>query len=78
MSLDSAIKQHLNIAHGLCAVGILIEKLPAEDRKALLEAIDKNFPTQTLVKALRQEGYRTSDNNFNVHRQGKCRCPKSA
>ena len=52
--------------------------LSKEDRATLQDAIKAGVATHTLVLALRQEGYKTSDNNFNLHRQGNCKCPKTA
>ena len=77
MSLNEAIAQHLNKAETICATGIVISKLPKEDKEVLLKAIADGIATHTLVLALRQEGYRSSDNTFATHRNGKCKCPKS-
>jgi len=75
MALSDAIQAHVKKESNLCAVGLLIEKLSEGDRKTLLDAIANGVSTHALVLALRQEGYRTSDNNFNTHRQGNCKCP---
>jgi hypothetical protein len=78
MALSEAIQQHKVKISPKCAVGQLVDALPAEDKKTLTEAIKNGVATHTLVLALRQEGYKTSDNNFNLHRQGNCKCPKTA
>lgn len=78
MGLSEAIKQHEVKINPKCAIGQLVDVLPEEDKKTLLEAIKNGVATHTLVLALRQEGYKTSDNSFNLHRQGNCKCPKTA
>jgi hypothetical protein len=75
MSLDKAIAQHLYKGDVYCNTGSVINKLPKEDKEVLLKALADGVPTHTLVLALRQEGYRTSDNTFATHRAGKCKCP---
>jgi hypothetical protein len=78
MALSQAIKQHEVKVNPKCAVGQLVDSLPKEDQKVLQEAIKNGVATHTLVLALRQEGYKSSDNNFNLHRHGNCKCPKIA
>jgi hypothetical protein len=78
MALEDAIKEHTNNKNdSVCAVGILIESLSETDKVTLVNAINNGVPTHSLVLALRQEGYRSSDNSFNTHRQGKCKCAKT-
>ena len=78
MALSQAIKKHEVKVNPKCAVGQLMDILSKEDRATLQDAIKAGVATHTLVLALRQEGYKTSDNNFNLHRQGNCKCPRTA
>jgi hypothetical protein len=61
----------------LCAYMMLYNSLGAEDKKALDNAWAKNFPTSVIVRALRQEGHKTSTDSIGSHRRGECKCPKN-
>ena len=77
MGLSEALsKQMARANNDKCSVQILIESLSEDDRKVLQEAFDKGMPTHPIVYALREEGYKSSDNSMNAHRQGKCKCLK--
>jgi len=74
MSLAKSLEKHLAGKSNLCTVGNLIKDLSEEDHKTFTEALDNNYPTHSLVRALREIGYKMSDNSLNAHRQGKCKC----
>jgi hypothetical protein len=59
-----------------CPYQYLYNNLPKEDQKALDAAWAKGIPTNLIVKALRQEGYKTSSDSIRAHRKGDCQCPK--
>jgi TRAP-type C4-dicarboxylate transport system substrate-binding protein len=54
----------------------LYNSLPKEDQKALDKAWDAQLPVSLIVKALRQEGYKTSQDTVRAHKKGECKCPK--
>jgi hypothetical protein len=74
MALSDAIKKHSFSKPNVCAVGLLIQTMPEADRTTFLDHLEKGYPTNPLVMALRDEGYKASDNTLNAHRQGKCKC----
>lgn len=59
-----------------CAYQNLYNSLPKEEQKALDKAWEKGLPMNLIVKALRQEGYKTSSDSIRAHRKGDCQCPK--
>jgi hypothetical protein len=59
-----------------CAYMALYNSLSKEDQKAIDKAWDKGIPVSLIVKALRQEGHKTSQDSFRAHRKGECKCPK--
>ena len=59
-----------------CPYMALYNRLPKEDQKALDKAWERNLPTNLIVKALRQEGHKTSSDSIRAHRKGDCQCPK--
>jgi len=77
MALIDSIDKFTNKDRGDgCNVPVVLAKLNAEDKKALLDAIAKGVPTSTLTSALRAEGYKLGDATLNKHRKGECVCPK--
>ena len=78
MGLAEAIESHKSRSADVCAVGLLLSKLSESDSAAFLTAVEKGVPTHSIVLALRQEGYKMSDNTLNTHRQEKCKCPVTA
>lgn len=59
-----------------CPWKLLYESLSKEDQKALDKAFQKGIPTSLIVKALRQEGHKTSSDSLRAHLRGDCKCPK--
>ena len=58
-----------------CAYISLYNRLSKEDQKSLDKAWEKGIPTSLIVKALRQEGHKTSNDALRAHRKGECKCP---
>ena len=59
-----------------CAYISLYNRLSKEEQKSLDKAWEKGIPTSLIVKALRQEGHKTSNDALRAHRKGECKCPK--
>lgn len=59
-----------------CAYQTLYNSLSIEDKKALDAAWKINLPVSLIVKALRQEGHKTSNDSVRTHAKGQCKCPK--
>ena len=77
MALDVTLAKHVFKKPTVCPVSLLIEKLPTADKKVFLDALANGIPTHPLVYALREEGYKMSDNTLAAHRNGKCKCAKT-
>lgn len=63
-------------ASNFCAYKFLYDSLSKQDQTALDNAWAKEMPVSIVVKALRQEGHKTSMDSVRAHRKGECRCPK--
>lgn len=59
-----------------CPWRLLYQSLSKEDQKALDKAFEKGIPSSLIVKALRQEGHKTSSDSLRAHLRGECKCPK--
>lgn len=61
-----------------CAYQMLYDSLSTEDKKALDQAWKNGVPISIIVKALRQEGHKTSGDSVRAHAKGQCRCVKES
>ena len=61
---------------GICAFQALYESLSKVDQKAIDAAFEIKMPTSLIVKALRQEGHKTSNDSLRAHLKGQCKCPR--
>lgn len=59
-----------------CAYQSLYNSLSAADQKALDNAWDKGYSVSIILRAIRSQGYKTSNESIRSHRHGSCRCPK--
>jgi hypothetical protein len=59
-----------------CAYKNLYDSLSKEDQKALDKAWERQIPLSLIVKALRQEGHKTSQDSLRAHKRGECKCPR--
>jgi hypothetical protein len=76
MALADSIEKYLIKSKSKCTLGIILQSLNEEDKNFLLECMyKKNYPTWTLTKALRLEGFKIAEATFQNHRNGKCQCP---
>ena len=62
--------------HQPCAYMITVNAMTPEDQKALAEAWDKGMSQRTILRVLRAEGYKTSNEAIMAHRKGQCKCVK--
>jgi hypothetical protein len=75
-TLDELSKKTKRV-NPFCAYKMLYDTLPTEDKKAIDAAIQKGMPISLLVRALRQEGHKTSNDSVRAHLKGLCKCPKN-
>lgn len=59
-----------------CSYQMLYDRLPKEDQKALDEAWEKGLGVALVVRAIRKEGHKMSNDSVRAHRSGTCKCPK--
>ena len=59
-----------------CPYKTLLESMSKEDLQALQEAIDKGYSMNVILRALRAEGYKTSNEALSAHKKGRCSCAK--
>jgi len=59
-----------------CPYKILYDSLLPEDKKAIDNAWEKGYSLNIIMRALRNEGYKTSNESLSAHRRGTCPCPK--
>jgi hypothetical protein len=53
-----------------------VNAMTAEDQKTLEEMWANGLSQRTILRLLRAEGYKTSNEAIMAHRTGTCRCPK--
>jgi hypothetical protein len=76
MALSDKLTELTNV-NTICAYIMLLENMIEEDRIALDEAWKKGISQRIILRALRSEGYKTSNEAMFNHRTGNCKCPKS-
>jgi hypothetical protein len=63
-------------SHTVCAYQVMYDNLNPQDKKALDEAWATGMPVSLIVRAIRQEGIKTSADSVRAHQKGICKCPK--
>ena len=79
MSLGKSLeelKKTSRRSNKVCAYQVMYDNLSPQDKKALDEAWASDMPTNLVVRALRQEGIKTSGDSVRAHQKGICKCPK--
>jgi hypothetical protein len=78
MGLADRLNEINDIVHSKkCTYILFLESMKEEDRVALEAAWDKGISQRVILRALRTEGYKTSNEAIFNHRTGNCKCPKS-
>ena len=58
-----------------CTMGIVLQELPEDDIKGLLQALDNPTIKSTAIRrALEGRGYKVNDNTIGRHRRKECLC----
>jgi len=60
-----------------CAYQLMLDSMKSEDRKALETAWQQNISRRIILRSLRSEGYKTSNESITNHQTGNCKCPKN-
>jgi len=59
-----------------CAYIVMVNTMTAEDQKVLADAWAKGISQRIILRSLRAEGYKTSNEAIMAHRSGACKCAK--
>lgn len=79
MTLANSIEEfskNTRIYSEVCAYQALYDRLSKDDKKAIDDAWAKGIGVALIVRALRKEGHKTSNDSVRAHRAGTCKCPK--
>ena len=75
MGLANKLEQ-INAKPEKCVYQLMVDAMPKEEREALEAAWAKGYSQRLILRALRSEGYKTSNEAILGHRSGSCKCPK--
>jgi len=59
-----------------CPYQSMVNALPKSEQEALAQAWASGMSKRLILRALRAEGYKTSNEAIYAHQTGNCRCPK--
>lgn len=74
MTLADRYKQ--NLISQPCPYMLTVNSMSAEDQKTLEEMWANGISQRTILRLLRAEGYKTSNEAILGHRSKMCKCPK--
>ena len=78
MSLAKRIEEISLIVHGnKCPYQLMVDAMKPEDRKTLEAAWEQGISARIILRSLRSEGYKTSNESIANHKTGNCKCLKS-
>lgn len=77
MGLKDKLEQiNSSINSDKCAYQELLDSMKPEDLAALETAWEKGYSQRIILRALRSEGYKTSNESILGHKSGNCKCQK--
>jgi len=76
MALFEKLEEANELVKPKCAYQSMVDKMNETDRAALQVAWEKGYSQRVILRALRAEGYKTSNEAIMGHRTGQCKCPK--
>jgi len=77
MGLADKIEQISETVNGTkCVYQVMVDAMPKDEQEALQAAWDKGYSQRIILRALRSEGYKTSNEAIQGHRSGSCKCQK--
>jgi hypothetical protein len=77
MALFDKLEEVNELVRPKCAYQVMVNKMTEADRTALQAAWDKGYSQRVILRALRAEGFKTSNEAIVAHRTGQCKCPKN-
>ena len=76
MALSDKLEEANELVRPKCPYQVMVDNMSETDRAALQDAWDKGYSQRVILRALRAEGYKTSNEAIMGHRTGQCKCPK--
>ena len=76
MTLSEKLEQAFDLVKPRCAYQVMVDNMNEADRTALQSAWDKGYSQRVILRALRADGFKTSNEAIMAHRTGQCKCPK--
>jgi hypothetical protein len=77
MALFDKLEEANELVRPKCAYQVMVDNMNEEDRFALQAAWGKGYSQRVILRALRAEGFKTSNEAIMAHRTGQCKCPKN-
>ena len=77
MALFDKLEEANELVRPKCAYQFMVDNMNEADRAALQSAWDKGYSQRVILRALRADGFKTSNESIMAHRTGQCRCPKN-
>ena len=78
MALADRLKEIDSVVNNKkCVYILLVESMTKVEQQALQDAWDKGLSQRTILRALRAEGYKTSNEAIYNHKSGNCKCLKA-
>jgi hypothetical protein len=77
MALFDKLEEANELVRPKCAYQVMVDNMNKEDRFALQAAWGKGYSQRVILRALRAEGFKTSNEAIMAHRTGQCKCPKN-
>jgi hypothetical protein len=74
MALSEKLEIQNNMVKPTCPYQIMLNNMNPVDKKALQKAWDEGYSQRVILRALRAEGYKTSNEAIQAHRVKQCRC----
>ena len=76
MALFEKLEEANELVKPKCAYQSMVDNMNETDSAALQAAWEKGYSQRVILRALRAEGYKTSNEAIMGHRTGQCKCPK--
>lgn len=77
MALFDKLEEANELVRPKCAYQVMVDGMNEADRTALQNAWDKGYSQRVILRALRADGFKTSNEAIMSHRTGQCKCPKN-
>jgi hypothetical protein len=77
MALFDKLEEANELVRPKCAYQVMVDGMNEADRTALQNAWDKGYSQRVILRALRADGFKTSNEAIMAHRTGQCKCPKN-